>query len=69
MLSKKWRFVIFVAIAVGVVAILLRFLLSSLDNFWENILANVAVSAFAFAVAIWLIEGPLLTGNIDSTKS
>lgn len=60
-MSKKWRFVIFVGIAVGAVAILLRFVLPRLDNFWENILANVAVSAFVFAVAVWLIEGPLLT--------
>ena len=60
-MSKKWRCVIFIAIAVGVVAILLRLLLPRLDSFWENILANVAVSAFAFAVAVWLIQGPLLT--------
>lgn len=60
-MSKKWRCVIFIGIAVGVVAILLRFLLPRLDNFWESILANVAVSAFIFAIAVWLIEGPLLT--------
>ena len=60
-MSKKWQFVIFVGIAVGAIAISLRFLLPRLDNFWENILANVAVSAFVFAVAVWLIEGPLLT--------
>lgn len=32
-----------------------------LDSFPENILAGIAVSAFAFAIAVLLIEGPILT--------
>jgi len=59
--SKKWWGVVFIAIIVGAVAIVLGFLLPEPDSFLKNILAEVAGLAFALALAVWLIEGPLLT--------
>lgn len=34
---------------------------SKSGSFWDNILANLAVSAFIFAAVAWLIEGQILT--------
>jgi len=59
--SKKWRSVVIIAFVVGFISITAGFVLPTLDSFLENILAGIAVSAFAFAIAILLIEGPLLT--------
>lgn len=60
-MRKKWWGVVFIAIIVGAVAIVLGFLLPEPDSFLKNILAEVAGLAFALALAVWLIEGPLLT--------
>jgi hypothetical protein len=59
--SRKWWGVVVIAFVVGVISITLGFVLPKLDSFLENILAAVAVSAFAFAIAVLLIEGPVLT--------
>jgi len=59
--SKKWRSVVIIAFVVGFISITAGFVLLRLDSFLENILAGIAVSAFAFAIAILLIEGPVLT--------
>jgi len=59
--SKKWRSVAIIAFVVGGISIIAGFVLPRLDSFPENILAGIAVSAFAFAIAILLIEGPVLT--------
>ena len=61
MVSKKWWTVVFIAIVIGAVAIVLGFLLPPPDSFLGNILAEVAGLAFALALVVWLIEGPLLT--------
>ena len=60
-MSKKWRSVVIIAFVVGGISITAGFVLPRLDSFLENILAGIAVSAFAFAIAILLIEGPVLT--------
>ncbi len=60
-MSKKWRSVVIIAFVVGVISIIAGFVLPRLDSFAENILAGIAVSAFAFAIAVLLIEGPVLT--------
>ncbi len=60
-MSKKWWGAVFIAIVVGAVAIVLGFLLPEPDSFLKNILAEVAGLAFALALAVWLIESPLLT--------
>ncbi len=60
-MSKKWRSVVIIAFVVGVISIIAGFVLPRLDSFPENILAGIAVSAFAFAIAVLLIEGPVLT--------
>jgi len=59
--SKKWRSVAIIAFVVGGISIIAGFVLSRIDSFLENILAGIAVSAFTFAIAILLIEGPVLT--------
>jgi len=59
--SKKWKRVVVITIVVGVIFTGIGFVLPGLDSFLENILAGIAVSAFTFAVAILLIEGPILT--------
>jgi len=59
--SKKWRIVAVIAFVVAVSAVIVGFALPRPDGFSESILAGIAVSAFAFAVAILLIEGPVLT--------
>jgi hypothetical protein len=59
--GRKWRIVVIIAFIVGIISIIVGFVLPRLDSFPENILAGIAVSAFAFAMAVLLIEGPALT--------
>jgi len=59
--SKKWRNVVIIAVVVGVIFIIPGFVLPELHSFLQNILAGIAISSFAFAIAVFLIEGPLLT--------
>jgi hypothetical protein len=59
--SKKWWIVIIIAIIVGIAAIVLGFMLPGQDSFLKNLLAEIVGLAFALAIAIWLIEGPVLT--------
>jgi hypothetical protein len=59
--NKKWRSVVIIASIVGIVSVMVGFVLPWLNSFTENILAGIAVSAFAFAIAVLLIEGPALT--------
>ena len=60
-MSRKWRSVVIIAFVMGVISVILGFVLPELDSFLGNILAGIAVSAFAFAIAVLLIEGPVLT--------
>ena len=60
-MNKKWRSVVIIASTVGIVSAMVGFVLPWLNSFTENILAGIAVSAFAFAIAVLLIEGPALT--------
>ena len=60
-MSKKWRSVVIIAFVVGTVSTIVGFVLPRLDSFPGNFLAGIAVSAFAFAIAVLLIEGPVLT--------
>ena len=60
-MSKKWRNAAIIAFVAGSISTIAGFVLPGLDSFLENILAGIAVSAFAFAIAIRLIEGPALT--------
>lgn len=60
-MSKKWWTVVIIAVLVGVTALVAGFKLPKLGGFLENILAEVAGLTFALALAIWLIEGPILT--------
>ena len=55
-MSKKWWGVVSIAIVVGAVVVVLRFLLLEPDSFLKNILAEAAGVAFALTLAIWLIE-------------
>ncbi len=60
-MSKKWWIVIGVAIVVGCFATIVGLRSTGLGSFLENMLAGIAVSAFAFAIAVRLIEGPVMT--------
>ena len=60
-MSKKWRNVVIIAFVVGGISTIIGFVFSELHSFLQNFLAGIAVSAFAFATAVLLIEGPLLT--------
>jgi hypothetical protein len=60
-LSKKWRHVVIIAFAVAVISIIVGFVFPGLNSFLQNVLAGIAVSSCAFAIAVLLIEGPLLT--------
>lgn len=60
-MSKKWRIIIGVAVGVGCSATIVGLCSTGLGSFLENILAGIAVSAFAFAIAVCLIEGPVMT--------
>jgi len=59
--NKNWRCGAICAFVVGVIFLIIGFKSTRLDSFLENILAGIAVSAFTFAIAILLIEGPVLT--------
>jgi len=59
--SKKWQIIFGIAVGVGCVATIVGLRLPRLDSFLENMLAGIAVSAFAFAIAVRLIEGPVMT--------
>ena len=60
-MSKKWWIIFGIAVGVGCVATIVGLSLPRLDSFLENIVAGIAVSAFAFAIAVRLIEGSVMT--------
>ena len=60
-MSKQWRIVFGIAVVVGCVATIVGLRLRGLDSFLENMLPGIAVSAFAFAIAVRLIEGYVMT--------
>lgn len=60
-MSKKWWIIIGVAVGVGCSATIVGLRSTGLGSFLENMLAGIAVSAFAFAIAVRLIEGPVMT--------
>lgn len=60
-MSKKWWAVVALACVAGAVAIGFGFLLPDRDSFLQNVLAEAAGLAFALAIVVWLIEGPVLT--------
>lgn len=60
-MSKKWRNVVIIAFVVAVISIIPGFVVPELHSFLQNILAGIAISSCAFAIAVLLIEGPLMT--------
>ena len=60
-MSKKWWIVIGVAVGVGCSATIVGLSSTGLGSFLESMLAGIAISAFALAIAVRLIEGPVMT--------
>lgn len=60
-MSKKWKIVVAVAFVVFIVGTIVGLTSPRLDSFSESILAGLAVSALAFAIAVLLIQGPVMT--------
>ena len=60
-MGKKYKIIILISVIVGVSSIVAGFLISGLDSFVENLLAELGGLTFALALALWLIEGHSLT--------
>jgi len=59
--SKTWRIIFGGALGLGCVAFILGIKFYGADSFLENLLPGAGVSLIVFAVAVLLIEGPIMT--------
>lgn len=60
-MSKKWRVICISAFIAGCVAAILGFTKIGVGNFLGNFLAGISASTITFAIAVWLIEGSVMT--------
>ena len=60
-MSKKWWGVIIASLLVGAILVGVGFYLFEPASFLENLVAESIGLAFALAVIVWLVEGPVLT--------
>ena len=60
-MSKKWWGVIIASLLVGAIFVGVGFYLFEPASFLENLVAESIGLAFALAVIVWLVEGPVLT--------